>query len=250
MFPGYQYMRPPSTAINHELGPTKSSKDELSQRITTWLMGIQPLSPSCDVAPSTARSKNRQSKPYCRPERQLHRRYNSSASVHLNPTSELRNPWPTHEVPVTNLRHSQQNLPDSRIPLSRIDFRGLHDLPEPEHNPLVTCCPEDLKEEYCRIIFLYNNLEEKKQQSELRWLHRASVGAMQDLMDIGASIQRVIDAAQYIVDFAYSHQINIDFEKIFLRYRCPPLKQTVDMSQARPLDEEWRGAVGINLYNQ
>jgi len=79
---------------------------------------------------------------------------------------------------------------------------------------------------------MYNKLEDMKQQAELRWLHHTSLSGMQDLMDVGAAIQRVISSAQYIVDFSYSCGFNIDFQKLFSRNRYPLHKRrTLELSQ-------------------
>jgi hypothetical protein len=82
---------------------------------------------------------------------------------------------------------------------------------------------------------MYNKLEDMKQQAELRWLERTSISGMQDLMDIGAAIQRLISSAQYIVDFSYSCGFDIDFQKLFSRNRYPPdRRKTLDLSQQDP----------------
>lgn len=82
---------------------------------------------------------------------------------------------------------------------------------------------------------MYNKLEDMKQQAELQWLHHTSISGMQDLMDIGAAIQRVISSAQYIVDYSYSCGFHIDFQKLFSRNRHPPQRtKTLDLSQQGP----------------
>jgi len=105
----------------------------------------------------------------------------------------------------------------------------------------VTTYSSDLEEEYSRIVFIYNNLEDMKRQAELRWLHHATLGGMQELMDIGAAIQRVISSAQYIVDFSYSCGFDIDFQKLFSRNRYPPPKRNiVAISQQDPYVRDTR----------
>jgi len=81
---------------------------------------------------------------------------------------------------------------------------------------------------------MYNKLEDMKQQAELRWLNHASLSSMQDLMDVGAAIQRVINSAQYIVDFSYSCGFNIDFQNVFSRNRYPLPRRTLELSQQDP----------------
>ncbi|KAF8190536.1 hypothetical protein BJ912DRAFT_325663 [Pholiota molesta] len=122
----------------------------------------------------------------------------------------------------TGVRDTRQNILDLRS-AARID-RSLRSLPHPLQNPLVTGCSEDLQAEYARIVLLYNEFEEKKQQAELHWQHRPSISCLQDITDLEKSSRRIIDAAQYIVDFAYTLRIDIDFGKIFLRYRSSPLQ--------------------------
>lgn len=74
-------------------------------------------------------------------------------------------------------------------------------------------------------------IEEKKRPVESLWVQRPSVTVMKELDDIELSSQRVIDAAQYIVDFAYSLRLEIDFKNIFLRYRSP--SETIDSDGRR-----------------
>jgi hypothetical protein len=82
---------------------------------------------------------------------------------------------------------------------------------------------------------MYNKLEDMKRHSEIRWLHHASLSGMQELMDIGAAIQRVISSAQYIVDFSYSCGFDIDFQTLFSRNRCPsPIRKAVGISPQGP----------------
>jgi len=46
---------------------------------------------------------------------------------------------------------------------------------------------------------------------------------MENLADIGATIQRVIDAAQYLVDYSLWLDLNVDFQTLYNRNdRSPP----------------------------
>ncbi|KAF9482314.1 hypothetical protein BDN70DRAFT_875233 [Pholiota conissans] len=186
-----------------------STQEAFNARIVSWLRGVEPLAPSpdSDMAFRTVRAKGRQAKPYSRPEGQRHPSHGSAS---------------TEEVAVTGLRDTRQNILDLRS-AARID-RSMRSLPHPHENPLVTRCSEDLQEEYARIVLLYNTLEEQRQQSELRWQHRPTIRTLQEITNLEKSCQQVINAAQYVVDFAYSLRIDIDFERIFLRYRSPPVK--------------------------
>jgi hypothetical protein len=90
----------------------------------------------------------------------------------------------------------------------------------------VTQSPDELREEYRRIVSLYNTLEEKRQQIEGTWRLRGMPPvAMDEVVAISTSLRRLVDSAQYIVDFASEWGIEVDFYQVFSRYRCPPLRQ-------------------------
>jgi hypothetical protein len=53
-----------------------------------------------------------------------------------------------------------------------------------------------------------------------------SHAAMRELLDIEISIQRVLQSAQYIIDYSCLCNLNIDFQTLFLRhYQQPPCQQ-------------------------
>ena len=41
---------------------------------------------------------------------------------------------------------------------------------------------------------------------------------MRELFDIDSSIQRVIQSAQYVIDYTYHCNLNVDFQSLFLQY--------------------------------
>jgi hypothetical protein len=45
-----------------------------------------------------------------------------------------------------------------------------------------------------------------------------SHAAMRELFDIDASIQRVLQSAQYIINYTYHCNLNVDFQTLFLKY--------------------------------
>ena len=79
-----------------------------------------------------------------------------------------------------------------------------------------------VKEEYRRIASLFYRLSVGQQKAELRWLEHTSHEAMENLMDVGANIQRVIDAAQYIVNYSQYHNWGIDFAALANEDYPPP----------------------------
>ena len=45
---------------------------------------------------------------------------------------------------------------------------------------------------------------------------------MRELLDIEISIQRVLQSAQYVIDYSYHCNLNVDFQTLFLQhYRSP-----------------------------
>ena len=224
----------------------ESNNDGFTSRIISWINAVEPskMSPE-SMATRTTRKKSRSPKPYTRPAAEAPHESRGS-STDGSPVSVLPDP----RQHILNLRNA-----------SRID-RTLRSLPHPSDNPLVsrlmrvtlyragipikyradfdaflgnqiTHCPDDLQEEYSRIVLLYNTVEEKKRTIELCWLKRPSAATMKDLDNIESASQRIINAAQYIVDFAYSLRIDIDFKTIFLQYRSPPPKPKTGSERRR-----------------
>ncbi|KIM47054.1 hypothetical protein M413DRAFT_268688 [Hebeloma cylindrosporum] len=206
-----------------------SHQNELYERISRWRMGVQQASdPSC-IPTSSVKTRRRLSKPYARAEPHLRRRISSSSDTFVDPPQQ--NLWTPPEVPTISMQEVERGPAEGRI-VSPVTFRGLDQLPDPYQNPLITKHPCELVEEYNRIVFMCNTLEDMKQQAELRWLRQKSVSGMQDLMDIGAAIQRVYSAAQYIEDFSCSHGFDIDFRNMFSRNRYPPQsRHAMDLSR-------------------
>ncbi|KJA15608.1 hypothetical protein HYPSUDRAFT_207753 [Hypholoma sublateritium FD-334 SS-4] len=199
-----------------ETGVLEPDDGGFTARIISWINAVEPTkSPEAMVA-RTTRKKSRSPKPYARPAAEvLHESRGSSTDG--SPVSVLPDP----RRHILNLRNA-----------SRID-RTLRSLPHPNDNPLITHCPDDLQEEYARIVLLYNTVEEKKTTIELRWLKRPSAATMKELDNIESASRHIIDAAQYIVDFAYTSRIDIDFKSIFLRYRSPPQKPKTGLERRR-----------------
>lgn len=96
----------------------------------------------------------------------------------------------------------------------------------------VTHAPEELREEYRRIVNMYNALEEQKQQLEGAYRpHSMPAVAMDEVAAIGVSLRRLVNSAQYIVDFATEWNIDVDFYQVFSRYRyAPPARQCMPVA--------------------
>jgi hypothetical protein len=119
---------------------------ELQQRVLTWLKGVQPFEEYHDFVPVTTRARTTRisSKPYARPEssKPLARRVSNIPAPEItSPVTDLslcQNTWlPYGEVPAGILHTLKHNPVQYRIPPSKLS-RGLDDLPERGHNPLVS----------------------------------------------------------------------------------------------------------------
>ena len=48
---------------------------------------------------------------------------------------------------------------------------------------------------------------------------------MRELFDIDTSIQRVLQSAQYVINYTYHCNLNVDFQTLFLKYYHHPFQQ-------------------------
>lgn len=57
---------------------------------------------------------------------------------------------------------------------------------------------------------------------------------MQELLDINTSIQRVLQSAQYVVDYTSHCKLNVDFESLFIQY-YHSFQQPLSSSPEKPV---------------
>ena len=57
---------------------------------------------------------------------------------------------------------------------------------------------------------------------------------MRELFDIDTSIQRVLQSAQYIINYTYHCNINVDFQSLFLQY-YHSFQQSLPSSSEKPV---------------
>ncbi|KAF8800558.1 hypothetical protein BYT27DRAFT_7262718 [Phlegmacium glaucopus] len=125
---------------------------------------------------------------------------------------------------------------------SLIQFKVADDLPDPEYNPLITFFATDIEQEYCRLLFLCSKLEADKLEADLRWKRDMSHAAMRELLDIEISIRRVLQSAQYVIDYSHNCNLNLDFQTLFLQhYRSPfqHLSPEKPIHEMQYFDESW-----------
>jgi len=105
-------------------------QNELNERISRWLMGVEQAYDTTFISTSSAKSKRRLSKPYTRAEPHLRVRISSGTHVVED------NRWPPPEVLAIPVQEAERGAFESRT-ASPVAFRGLDELPEPNQNPLV-----------------------------------------------------------------------------------------------------------------
>ncbi|KDR80343.1 hypothetical protein GALMADRAFT_153978 [Galerina marginata CBS 339.88] len=248
----YQSTHSMSTQFRDSAVTNKYCTPQLAQRIFSWRTSI-PSGPS-DVlqnpTASTSGTKPRtRQKPYTRPDQPIRSQPTSSADVYNGDTFESSNLYQESKMHPTILKENVRGTQDNQAPRFVIP-RSSNDLPDRDRNPLITDFPGDIEEEYYRVILLHNQLWNKKRKVELRYLVQPSLEVMQQLMDAGASIQRVLQCARYIEAYSKSRGFNIDFDALCSQnqYCEPPPKQqmyeslegTIKMPQARAFGEGWK----------
>lgn len=111
-----------------------------------------------------------------------------------------------------------------------------------------------LANDYCRIMLIYEQVEEKRRQLEMLVLRQPCRDATRHLLDIGASAQRIMRSLQYIVGYSRDCGYNLDFETIYARHSdqsIPPSAPThahenarrdesIKMPQPRAFSEAWK----------
>ncbi|PPQ65349.1 hypothetical protein CVT26_000064 [Gymnopilus dilepis] len=221
---------------------------EQVQRISTWRMNIQHCTDTSEASTSqstSSRSRHRQQKPYARPEQRTSARNSVSSDNYV--TDGFEQPTPRHPVHVPTQPVEDHELLQSGQVHYIAKPRKSNDLPDPARNPLVTRRQDDIEQEYLRVAHFFENLQDQKRDLEESYIRQASPALMQRIMDVGASIQRVTNSAQYIV--AYSHELglNVNFSALILHIqqqrasvKPAPRQATIQMPQPRAFGEGWK----------
>ncbi|PPQ71913.1 hypothetical protein CVT25_001516 [Psilocybe cyanescens] len=220
---------------------------ELVERISLWRARVLPH--SSRELPSTTRPKSRHQKPYTRPFASI-----QSRDTYLHGRNL---PEPASDALVLSAHHknplSLLSSHDSYNPA--IAYRGSYDseLPDPVRSPLTSDNPSYLAGEYCRIMLLHDQLQIKRRQLEIACLRKVGDRDItQQLLDIGAAIQRITKSTHYIVARSRECGLNLDFNTIYAKYcdqlfSAPESKAAqepddnfIKMPQARAFSEAWK----------
>ena len=58
---------------------------------------------------------------------------------------------------------------------------------------------------------------------------------MRELFDIETSIQRVLQSAQYVINYTYHCNLKVDFQTLFLQYYHHPFQHPLPSSPGKPV---------------
>ncbi|KAF8903927.1 hypothetical protein CPB84DRAFT_1746031 [Gymnopilus junonius] len=240
-------MQPMPRAQYYDPVPFRYCGPELVQRISSWRMGIQHTADSTDAtgpAPNATRTRSRQQKPYARPEQRSSARNSFASDIYVSDAVQPSTSRLPIEIPVQP--SGGDGLYSGQVHYIAKPQRS-YELPDPERNPLVTTCQADLEEEYSHVARLYENLQQRKNQLERAHVHHAPGATVQQLMDVGVSIQRLISCAHYIVAYSQSLGFNINFAAILQREQqqqliptYAPAELSIKMPQPRTFSEGWK----------
>jgi hypothetical protein len=62
-----------------------------------------------------------------------------------------------------------------------------------------------------------------------------SHAALRELFDIDTSIQRVLQSAQYVINYAYQYNLSVDFQSLFIQYSHHSFQQPLSSSPEKPV---------------
>lgn len=57
---------------------------------------------------------------------------------------------------------------------------------------------------------------------------------MRELFNIDTSIQRVLQSAQYVINYTHHCNLNVDFQTLFLQYYHHPIQQPLSSYPEKP----------------
>ncbi|TFK38104.1 hypothetical protein BDQ12DRAFT_723467 [Crucibulum laeve] len=164
----------------------------------------------------------------------------SSSSSSISETELWTSPNSSYIPPLVLDRPSSDRYTYSEVyPLfsSGANQEPMSTLPDPVYNPLVTFNPDEIEEEYCRVLGIRNWLqrlhEEKELEQSLRvtgppWeMTDVDWKIAQQLFQSSMNIQRANSAAEYIVDFSQTYGVPVDFYALSMRLFRPVYESQV-----------------------
>ncbi|KAH9478587.1 hypothetical protein JR316_0009044 [Psilocybe cubensis] len=199
---------------------------------------------------NSVKQKARHQKPYARPVSSIRSResYDRGCNLPEPSSSDILVPGVAHENPSSSLTVSDTYQ-------TFIASRGLHKSESPD--PLITLpasyTPSYLAGEYCRLMSIYDQLQMRRRHLEIACLRKVGdPNITQQLLDIGAAIQRIIKSTRHAAKLNQELGFNLDLSAIYAKYheqivappKAPPVEQHdenfIKMPQARHFSEAWK----------
>ncbi|KAF9530288.1 hypothetical protein CPB83DRAFT_834545 [Crepidotus variabilis] len=184
---------------------------EFQARINSWRLQVAACVPTPEWSSSPPPTRSREGstrrrnieslKPYSKPiAQQPHR------NTQMLYYSSFQTPAPLIE---------DEDFPSRRCrtPSLFTDTKGLR-LPHPHHNPLIPDTPDDLEEEYCRLVIISTRLTADMQRAQHQTNHLNAERNKPYIIDTGAAILSILDAMDYCEAYSRNRNWTIDFQTL------------------------------------